>query len=359
MEIMTRTRAAAQTARNAWDVSWLGGGVDDSRPTPSETVYDQPHALLRQFAPSVAQYGKPVLLITPLAVPARCWDLRPDQSMVARLTGFESGQAGRPTYVISYGAIRFADRAMGYEDWLRDILPTAIRAVSARHGGSDVHLAGWSLGGQMGLLTAASDPSLPIASVVGLGAPIDYTYNPAAAPLRWLDDRLGSTVMTAGTGLMGGVPAVLVQALYRGMAPTRELKKPWFLLTNLHDREALARSGAIDAFMSDMPGYPGRFYHQLHTRIVVRNEIAAGVLYLGKGVTVRMDRLVVPLLFVGSTTDAIVAGACVESGVRAFPNAASATYHAADGLSHLGLTASAGARTQSWPAVDAFLAAHD
>ncbi|BBH16935.1 putative hydrolase [Nocardioides baekrokdamisoli] len=359
MQILTRTRAAAQTARNAWDVSWWGGGVDDSQPTPSETVYDEPHALLRQFAPSAVQTGKPVLLVTPLAVPARCWDLRPEQSMVAHLTGFESGTPGRPTYVISYGAIRFADRAMGYEDWLQEIIPSAIRAISARHDGSDVHLAGWSLGGQMALLTAASEPTLLIASVVALGAPIDYAFNPAAAPLRWLDDRLGSTVMTAGTGLLGGVPAVLVQALYRGMAPTRELKKPWFLLKNLGDREALARSGAIDAFMSDMPGYPGRFYHQLHTRIVVRNEIARGVLDLGKGVTVRTDRLRVPLLFVGSKTDAIVAGPCVEAGVRAFPKAASAEYVAVDGLSHLGLIASAGARTQSWPAVAAFLAAHD
>lgn len=359
MQILTGTRAVAQTARNAWDVSWLGGGVDDSQPTPSETVYDDSHALLRQFAPSAVQAGKPVLLVTPLAVPARCWDLRPDQSMVAHLTGFESGEPGRPTYVISYGAIRFADRAMGYEDWLQQIIPTAIRTISARHGGTDVHLAGWSLGGQMALLTAAAEPSLPIASVVALGAPIDYAFNPAAAPLRWLDDRLGSTVITAGTGLMGGVPAVLVQALYRGMAPTRELKKPWFLLKNLGDRDALARSGAIDAFMSDMPGYPGRFYHQLHTRIVVRNEIAAGVLDLGKGVTVHTDRLRVPLLFVGSSTDAIVAGPCVEAGVRAFGNAPSAEYVAVDGLSHLGLIASTGARTQSWPAVADFLAAHD
>ena len=103
--------------------------------------------------------------------------------MVAHLTGFESGRAGRPTYVISYGAIRFADRSMGYEDWLREILPTAIRAVSARHDGSDVHLAGWSLGGQLSLLTAAAQPELPIACVVALGAPTDYTFNPAAAPL--------------------------------------------------------------------------------------------------------------------------------------------------------------------------------
>lgn len=359
MQILTRTRAAAQTARNAWDVSWLGGGVDDSRPTPSETVYDEPHALLRRFAPSAAQAGKPVLLVTPLAVPARCWDLRPDQSLVAHLSGFETGEPGRPTYVISYGAIRFADRRMGYEDWLAEIVPTAIRAISARHGSSDVHVAGWSLGGQMALLTAALDPQLPIASVVGFGAPIDYSYNPAAAPLRWLDDRLGSTVMTSATGLMGGVPSVLVQALYRGMAPTRELKKPWFLLSNLSDREALARSGAIDAFMAGMPGYPGRFYHQLHTRIIVRNEIAGGVLELGKGVQVHMDRLRVPIFLVGSATDAIVAGACAEAGVRAFPNAPSAQYFAADGLSHLGLIASAGARSQSWPAVDAFLAQHD
>jgi polyhydroxyalkanoate synthase subunit PhaC len=356
---VSKRKAVAQTVRNAWDVSWLGGGVDDSRPTPSVVVHDQPHALLRQFAPSAAQTGKPVLLVTPLAVPARCWDLTPEQSMVAHLSGFDDGQPGRPTYVISYGAIRFADRKMGYEDWIAGIIPEAIEVISERHDGADVHLAGWSLGGQISLMTAAYDPDLPIASITCLGSPIDYALSPTVAPILWLDRKVGTKAMTAATAAMGGVPAPVVQALYRGMAANREITKPWFLLRNMADRDTLSRSGAIDAFMADMPGYPGRLYHQLHSRLMVRRELATGTVHLGKDFIVHLDRLNVPLLFIGSNTDTIAPWRSVEAGAHVYPSAPSSEYVAADGLSHLGLIASTGARTKSWPVVDDFLAAND
>jgi polyhydroxyalkanoate synthase len=342
-------------ARNAWAISWLGVGVEAPSPRPAVVVYDEPHAQLRRFTSVAEPVGKPVLLVPPLAVPASCWDLRPGQSLAGHLVDGDHGQ-GRATYVIDYGDITFADRRMGFEDWIERIIPAAIRRISAEHGGSEVHLVAWSLGGTVSLLTAAHDPSLPIASIAAVGTPIDYRLNASSQPLRWLDNLLGTKVMTAPTAALGGVPAGLVQVAFRATAPVRELTKPWFLVRNLHNTEALARTEAIDRFMDAMPGYPGRLYHQMHTRLIARHELADGVVRLSRKLTVDLSRITAPVMLIGSATDAIASAAAIEAGVRVLPDA---HYVAADGLSHLGLIAGPTARDQSWPAIEAHLLEND
>ena len=51
---------------------------------------------------------------------------------------------------------------------------------------------------------------------------------------------------------------------------------------NLTDTEALARAEAIDSFMDEMPGYPGRLYHQIHTRLMMRLELVKGTVRLSE-----------------------------------------------------------------------------
>ena len=353
--LLPRLGALRTAARNAWAISWLGEGVEAPSPRPAQVLYDEPHAQLRRFTSMVTPTGKPVLLVPPLAVPSSCWDLRPGQSLAAHLADGDHGE-GRATYVIDYGDITFADRRMGFEEWIERIVPTAIRRVSAEHDWSEVHVVSWSLGGTISLLTAAHDPSLPIASITAVGTPIDYRLNASSQPLRWLDGLLGTTLMTAPTAALGGVPSGVVQLIFRSTAPVRELTKPWFLFRNLHNTEALARTEAIDRFMDAMPGYPGRLYHQMHSRLIARHELAEGVIHLSRKLTVDLSRIAAPVLLIGSATDAIASAAAVESGVRVLPDA---HYAAADGLSHLGLIAAPAAREKSWPAIEAHLLEND
>ena len=361
-----RTSVLATAARNALALSWFGRGVEPQRPTPSVVVYDEPHALLRRIAPRDDQAGNPVLLVTPLAVPTTCWDLRPGQSLAAHLAGVEQAPpadgrpgGGRPTYVIDYGTITFADRAMGFEDWVTGILPTAVRRISAAHEGAPVHLVGWSHGGTISLLTGAHDPELPIASITALGTPTDYSLNPSYAPLRAADAILGSRLVLIPTALLGGVPARFTSLGYRALAPVRELTKPWTVLTNLHRSEVLARITAVDRFMDAMPGYPGRFFHQAVTRLIVGNELARGEVRLRDDLVVRTDRLRAPLLLIGSTDDILAYAPSVEAGLRAYGGAESVDYLEVEGLSHLGLVASPRARDTTWPAIEKHLLLHD
>ncbi|TNM47189.1 alpha/beta hydrolase [Nocardioides albidus] len=340
-------------ARNAWAISPLGEGVEQYDGLPAAVLSDAPHRRLVRFDRSTtAPAPRPVLLVPPLAVSARCFDLRPGQSLAAHLL-----DAGRAAYLVDYGRITFADRAMGFETWVDDILPTAIHAVLADHaaGGEEadgVDLVGWSLGGTLALLAAAAHPTLPIASLTAFGTPIDYTRIPAVQPLVVADRLLGTRAVTAPTAALGGVPRHLVRASYRAMAPRRELTKAVHLAKNILDTEALARTGAVDDFIGEMPGYPGRAYHQIHTRLMVRNELASGVVHLSRKRAVRLADVRTSVLFVGSDTDTIANEPAVRAGVDVVPGA---RYAAADGLSHLGLVAGPRAAEVSWPLLDAFL----
>lgn len=339
-------------ARNAWAISPLGPGIEQYDGLPATVLSDEPHQRLTRFdRASPATARRPVLLVPPLAVSARCFDLRPGQSLAAHLVG-----SGRATYLLDYGRISFADRAMGFEAWIDQILPTAIHAVLADHGEGDgtdgVDLVGWSLGGTISLLTAAAHPDLPISSLTAFGTPIDYSRVPAVRPLIAADRLLGSRAVTVPTAALGGVPRHLVRASYRAMAPKRELTKAVHLARNILNVEALARTSAIDAFIGAMPGYPGRAYHQIHTRLMARNELAHGVVHLGRGREVRLADIRTRVLLVGSATDNIANGPAVEAGTDVVPGA---RYAAADGLSHLGLVAGPKAADVSWPHLDRFL----
>lgn len=351
-------RVAGRMARNAWDISWFGDGVEHER-TPTALLYDEPHARVERIAPDAPVSGNPVLLVTPLAVPVTCWDLREGQSLAAHLTAVDgSAETGRPTYTIDYGAIRFADRGMGFEDWIDGILPTAVERISAEHGGAKVHLVGWSHGGTMSLLLGAHHPDLPIASISCFGTPTDYRRNPAYKALFWVYDHLGPAFVVTPMAIAGGTTAPLTRLGYRWMAPVREITKPWTLLRNLHQPEVLARINAVDQFVDAMPGYPGRFFNQALTRLVCEQEFVKGAVHLREDLVVRMERLVTPLLLIGSTADVLANAASVEAGVEAYRNA-EVTFLKVKGFSHLGLIASPRAHHETWPAVLQHLAAHD
>src|SRR6185436_10464602 len=187
----------------------LYGGLADLRPMP-RTLIDE--GVLREvyhYRPrsSAREHGDPVLLVTPLAAPAICYDLRRGCSLVEHLV-----DAGRRTYLVEYGAVSFKNRNLGMEHWIDEVVPTAIREVSAHAGGRPVHVIGWSLGGMFALLTAADRPDLPIASATAVGTPFDVKQVPLVAPLRPLLNLTESGgIINRSYQAMGGAPKPLVK----------------------------------------------------------------------------------------------------------------------------------------------------
>ena len=95
----------------------LYGGLADLRPMPRTLIDDGTLREVYHYRPDAGRrrsQGDPVLLVTPLAAPAICFDLRRGCSLVEHLV-----EGGRPTYLVEYGEVSFRDRNLGLEHWVR------------------------------------------------------------------------------------------------------------------------------------------------------------------------------------------------------------------------------------------------
>lgn len=340
--------ALVRNVRNA-RAHYLGGGVEPADPLPAELVHDAPHARLRRYSPAGAD-GDPILLVPPLAVHISCFDLRPDQSLAAFLV-----DTGRPVYVIDFGEIGFADRRMGFEDWIDGIVPDTLRRVSGLHAERPVDVVTWSLGGTITFLSAASHDDLPLRAIAAVGTPIDYSAVPYLAPLRTLGRYTGGRLLRTTFRAAGGLPSWAVKGSFRFTALQRELTKPWFVLRNLGDTETLGRMEAVDRFIGMMPGYPGRLYDQLYANAVQANQLSQGYLRISGDRRVELDRVSQDVLIVSGETDVIAPAACVRRACDVLTGARSLRYETAPG-SHLGVLSGPAARNSTWQYIAEFLA---
>jgi polyhydroxyalkanoate synthase len=166
--------ALVDAAANGFDLL-IGDGPADLTRQPSSIIDEGPQRTIHRYRPRPGTRIRrgPVLLVPPLAAPASCFDLRRGCSLAEHLIGL-----GYRTYLVDYGPIGFSDRALGLEHWVEGVLPQTVRRVSEDAGGVPVQPIGWSLGGIMLPILAASDPDLPLASLSLIGSPFDFHRSP-------------------------------------------------------------------------------------------------------------------------------------------------------------------------------------
>ncbi|MGA9750011.1 MAG: alpha/beta fold hydrolase [Nocardioides sp.] len=346
-------RAAAANVAH----SVLYGGLADLRPMP-RTLIDE--GVLREvyryrdLGPDARAEGDPVLLVTPLAAPSLCFDLRRGCSLVEHLVG-----AGRPTYLVEYGEVSFANRALGMEHWVDEVVPSAIRTASADAGGRPVHVVGWSLGGIFALLTAADRPDLPIGSLTTVGSPVDVRQVPLVAPIRpflgLAGERAG--LVTATYRILGGAPKPLVRRAFQLSSVNKLLTKPIALATKLDDAEFLAQIEAVDRFASRMTAYPGRTFGQLYHRLLKGNQLASGTVTMDDR-DISVADLRAPLLAFGGAGDGIAPIGSVRPIVDLASGSAQTRFEVVPG-GHLGMLTGRAARGTTWEVMDAWFEEHE
>lgn len=327
----------------------FGGGVADLRPVPRTLIDQGPNrSLYRLTDQGSSASGPPVLLVPPLAAPALCFDLRRGCSLAEHLVG-----GGRNTYLVDYGNVAFADRGLGIEHWVDEVLPRAIRKVSADAGGQPVHLVAWCLGGIFSVLTAADQPELPIASIATIAAPFDSTEIPIVAPFRPLVNLTRGHLLTPLYRVLGGAPSYAVTQAFRITGIHKEITKPLAILRNLDDRDYLAQIEAVDHFMGNMIAYPGRTFGQIYHRFFRANDLAEGTMDLG-GRVISVAKSTVPTLVIAGTGDTIAPRPAVERLVPLLTGAESVRFRTAPG-GHLGVLTGRQARGSTWRYIDEFL----
>ncbi|HEY0631860.1 MAG TPA: DUF3141 domain-containing protein [Thermoleophilaceae bacterium] len=347
--------APIDAAANAWDMSPLGPGLADRTPTPSSVIDIGPQRNVHRYKlPRAPNAHSPVLLVPPLAAPARCFDLRRGCSVAEHLISL-----GYPTYLVDYGRIAFADRQLGLEHWVEDVIPNAIEAVRRDAGGDcDVQLVGWCLGGIMSLLSLAGDRSLPVSSLSLIASPFDFGKVRGAAPIRQLAELTGGRVVTALYQALGGAPAPLVSLGFQLTALDKRITKPLTVLRNLHDREMLAHIEAVDDYMAHMLAYPGRTFGQLYHRFFRVNDLADGRIELDDGKLIDVADVTVPVLVVAGANDILAPPDAVHHVVDLLTGAPEVRAFTFKG-GHLGVLTGRSARTATWRQLDKFLRDHD
>jgi polyhydroxyalkanoate synthase subunit PhaC len=346
-----RPAELSAAAANAWDMVF-GPGLADLRRTPAAIIAEGPQrTVFRYLDAGVPQRDLPVLLVPPLAAPPICFDLRRGCSLAEHLLA-----AGHPTYLVDYGRIGFSDRDLGLEHWIEDVIPAAVREVSADAGGRPVQLVGWCLGGIMALLAQAADPTLPIAAIATVASPFDVTQvrlaNQLGPVMRLGGDRLVDPLYR----LLGGAPAPLVRRAFQLTSLDKELTKPIARLRHLDDREFLAQLEAIDHFMRHMHAYPGRTFGQLYHRFFRVNGLADGHFALD-GRDLDLRDVDVPVLAVAGDRDVLAPVGAVHHVGTLLDGAPEVRLRVAPG-GHLGVLAGRRAAATTWAEIDAFFAAH-
>jgi polyhydroxyalkanoate synthase len=335
----------------------LYGGLADLRTMPRTLIDEGNLREVYHYRPSGTsiETGDPVLLVTPLAAPSLCFDLRRGCSLVEHLV-----TNGRRTYLVEYGEVSFKDRNLGMEHWIREVLPEAIRATSEHAGGRPVHLVGWSLGGVFALLTAAAwGDRLPIASLTTVGTPIDVKQVPLVAPVQPLLGAVGGgryDLVSAAYRVLGGAPKPVVRAAFQLSAFNKLVTKPFVKLAKLDDAEFLAQIEAVDRFTANMIAYPGRTFGQLYHRMVRSNQLATGVIHHGDH-TIRLADIRVPVLAFGGSSDAIAPISCVRPVVALLTGSPEVRWEVVPG-GHLGMLTGRSARHTTWPIMDEWIDKH-
>lgn len=329
------------------------GGIADLRPMPRTLIDKGRMRSVYRFAEgNIPASGDPVLFVPPLAAPSLCFDLRRGCSLAEHMV-----EQGRSTYMVDFGTVSFADRTLGLEHWIDDVLPPAIRAVSRDAGGRPVHVVAWCLGGIMSLLTAADQPGLPIASISTVAAPFDVTAIPLIAPMKPLVDFTQGWILTPAYRLLGGAPRALVKRAFQLSAIDKVVTKPYAILSHLDDADFLAQIEAVDRFMDNMIAYPGRTFGQLYHRFFRANDLAEGTFDLG-GRRITLAEVKVPVLIIAGAGDSIAPERAVRHLVDVLDNAAEVEFHTCPG-GHLGVLAGRAARNATWKHIDDFLAVHN
>jgi polyhydroxyalkanoate synthase subunit PhaC len=333
----------------------LYGGVADLRPMPRTLIDDGMLREVYHYRPQgrVKESGDPVLLVTPLAAPAICFDLRRGCSLVEHLV-----KQGRPTYLVEYGEVSFANRTLGIEHWVDEVIPAAIEEVSEHAGGRPVHLVGWSLGGIFSLLVTADRPDLPIASLTVVGSPVDVTRVPLVAPIRpLLNITDGGGLVTQLYRVMGGAPKPLVRRAFQLSSFNKLVTKPLAIAANLDDADFLAQIEAVDRFTANMIAYPGRTFGQLYHRILKGNQLATGVVKMDDRREISLADIEVPMLVFAGANDGIAPVRSIQPMVDLVAGAPSVRFEVVPG-GHLGMLTGRDSRTTTWPIIDEFLDQH-
>jgi polyhydroxyalkanoate synthase len=221
--------------------------------TPKDVVWRRDRAELWRYRSDQVSVGTPVLVVMSLVSRSYILDLYPGMSFVQALR-----DAGFDAYLLDWGIPDERDAGKGLSTYVDDLLPAAIDAVLDTSGADEVNLIGYCYGGVLSLLLGAAHPDLPVASLVTMATPVDYTEMGMFG--RMFDGgRLDPQDLIDDTG---NVPPEVIRNAFRVLKPTADLTQYAVLWEKLWDDKQMEGFQVMGQWTRDHIPFPGKAFRE-------------------------------------------------------------------------------------------------
>lgn len=320
--------------------------------TPFTVLAQEEIVTLRFYAPAQAT-RQPVVIVPPLAVNMRIYDLFPERSLVAWLR-----DQGHPVYLIDWGRPTRAQAHYRFETYLNRFLPQMLDRVRAHAGTQRLALHGWSLGAVLSYCYVAQGDS-DIDRLVLLGPPCDYHAGAGGAQNRLIARQVRRIERLAGRHVHQSrrewwhVPGWMNALGFKLMSPGGTLKGYQALLRHLDDPEFVTAHATNASFLDDMVAYPGGVVQDMLRYLITDNVLAEGRLPVRHS-TARLHQVRCPVLVVVGDQDPIVTPEASRRLIALMPEADCTLIEVPGG--HMSIVSGSAAPQRIWPHVGAFLA---
>jgi polyhydroxyalkanoate synthase len=314
--------------------------------TPHDVIFERGTLrLLRYRRKTPAIYSEPVLFCYALINRPYILDLQPDKSIVARYL-----EAGFEVYMIDWGVPSPADRGLSLESYVCVLLREVVEIILQAHRLSDLHLLGYCMGGTMGALLAALEPSL-VRTLTLLAAPIDFGARDSLLSL-WTDPKHFD--VDAFIETHGNCPAWFLQSCFTLMKPVQNLlAKNLAFYESMDDPRLVTDYFAMERWINDNIPVAGETFREFVKKLYQRDELVRGELYVGNR-RVDLGRITCPLLLLTATNDHLVPPPSTE-GIRAKVGSRTIRSMTID-AGHVGLVVGGKAHRSVWPEATRWLA---
>jgi polyhydroxyalkanoate synthase len=314
--------------------------------TPAKVVATENKLRLLRYDRVVAQpYPIPLLIVPSLINRYYLFDLVPGRSLVEYLVG-----RGIDVYLLDWGVPGPEDRSTTFDQHIMGYLRRAAQRVRSLSGQERINLLGYSIGGTFTAIFSALY-SHYVNGLVQLAAPINF--HDTGIISQWTRKERFNVDLVVDT--LGNMPAELLHASFRMLAPTLQIMQQIALANQIGDSQAVQDLLALQTWLSDGVSFPGETYRSYVKDCYQENYLVQGKLVVS-GRRVDLARIACPLLNITAAKDWICPPesaavlndlvASVDKRVLELPGG------------HVGIVAGRRATDDLWPRLADWLIAH-
>lgn len=304
------------------------------------------------------RYKTPLVIVSPLAVNMRLYDLFPELSFVRYMLS-----QGFPVYLVDWGSPKREHDKLNLENYFAQRLPAFLAKVRSHSGCQVLSLHGWSFGALFSYAYTALKNDKNIRNMVLVGAPCDYHangdlgyyYRRLSRYLNWLHDHTPFRIhkLPAGWWRSSGARNAIG---FKFTSPAASVRSYAKLLRNLDDADYVMRHATNSAFLDQMEAYPGGTVQDMVKYLMMENVLARGRLPM-KGVPDVISNITANLLLITGEQDTIVTKECSLALTKLVASKDITTQSIPGG--HMSIVGGPDAAEKSWPLIVDWLAKRD